>query len=96
MEDRVHEALTKGGVIDITTTGRRTGEPRRKEIIFHNVDGRLFISGTPRPRKRDWLRNLEAQPRFTFHLKGDLSADLPAPSRADQPRRLNVGRCWRR
>ena len=81
MEDRVREALAKGGVIDITTTGRRTGEPRRKEIIFHSVDGHLYISGTPRPRKRDWLRNLEAQPRFTFHLKGDLSADLPATAR---------------
>ena len=81
MEDRVREALAKGGVIDITTTGRRTGEPRRKEIIFHNVDGHLYISGTPRPKKRDWLRNLEAQPRFTFHLKGGLSADLPATAR---------------
>lgn len=81
MDDRVREALAKGGVIDITTTGRRTGEPRRKEIVFHNVDGRLYISGTPRPRKRDWLRNLEAQPRFTFHLKGDVSVDLPATAR---------------
>ncbi len=81
MVDAVREALTKGGVIDITTTGRRTGQARRKEIVFHSIDGHLYISGTPRPRKRDWLRNLEAQPRFMFHLKGDVSVDLPATAR---------------
>ena len=35
--------------IDITTTGRRTGEARRIEIAIHNIDGRLYISGMPSP-----------------------------------------------
>ncbi len=102
MDDRVREALARGGVIDITTTGRRTGEPRRKEIVFHNVDGHLYISGTPGTRKRDWLRNLEAQPRFTFHLKGDLTVDLPATARVvtDEAERravlAKVARNWNR
>ncbi len=102
MDDRVREALARGAVIDITTTGRRTGQPRRKEIVFHNVEGRLYISGTPGPRKRDWLRNLEAQPRFTVHLKGDLSVDLPATARVvteEAERRAvlaKVARNWNR
>jgi len=74
-------ALTQGGVIDITTTGRRTGQPRRIEIVFHAFDGRVYISGFPRPQKRSWLANLEAQPRFTFHLKGEVAADLAAVAR---------------
>src|SRR2546421_12595965 len=74
----VDAALERGHTIDITTTGRRSGEPRRIEIVFHNIDGRIYISGTPYPRKRRWLLNLEADPHFTFHLKGKTRADLPA------------------
>ena len=32
-------------------------------------------------RKRAWLRNLEANPNMTFHVKGSVSADLPATAR---------------
>jgi deazaflavin-dependent oxidoreductase (nitroreductase family) len=77
----VREALSKGGVIDITTTGRKSGKAHRIEIAFHNFDGRLYISGMPRERKRDWLANMERNPRFTFHLKRDVTADLPATAR---------------
>jgi deazaflavin-dependent oxidoreductase (nitroreductase family) len=80
-DDAIREALSRGHVIDITTVGRRSGEPRRLEIAFHNVGGRIYISGIPRPSKRSWLSNLEADPRFTFHLKGAVRADLPATAR---------------
>ena len=73
--------LARGGLIDITTTGRRSGQPRRIEIVFHNIDGRLIITGQPRNRKRAWILNLEADPRMTFHVKGPLTADLPATAR---------------
>jgi deazaflavin-dependent oxidoreductase (nitroreductase family) len=80
--DAIRRLLARGGLIDITTTGRRTGRPRRVEIVFHNVDGRIVISGLPRAdRKRDWLLNLEADPHMTIHLKGMLAADLPATAR---------------
>ena len=81
MDERVRRSLTHGHTIDITTTGRRTGESRRIEIVFHNFDGRLYITGMPRPRTRAWLHNLGADPHFTFHLKGPVSADLPATAR---------------
>ena len=68
MDDRVAEALKHGGVMDITTTGRRTGLPRRIELVFHNIDGRILISGRP-GFPRGWIANLKADPRFTFHLK---------------------------
>jgi len=79
--DAIQRFLGRGGLIDITTTGRRTGEPRRLEIVFHNIDGRLIITGQPRQQKRAWLLNLEADPRMTFHVKGPLTADLPATAR---------------
>lgn len=82
MDDRTSRALSRGHVIDITTTGRRSGKPRRVEIVFHNIGGRLYISGMPRSdRERAWLLNLASDPRMTFHLKGAVSADLPATAR---------------
>ncbi len=102
VDDAIRRALARGHTIDITTTGRRSGQPRRKEIVFHTIDGRLYISGIPRPSKRDWLRNLEADPRLTFHLKGDVQADLPATARVitDQAERRailpHIARAWRR
>ena len=101
-KDAIDSALEHGQTIDITTTGRRSGGPRRIEIVFHNIDGRIYISGIPRPHKRDWLLNLEAQPRFIFHLKGRLKADLPAIARViddEEERRQvlpHVARAWRR
>lgn len=77
LTEQVQQALTTDQVIDITTIGRKSGQPRRIEIWFHNLDGRLYITGTP-GRPRDWLANLLAQPAFTFHLKASTQADLPA------------------
>ena len=81
MDDSIERALRRGHTIDITTTGRRTGQPRRIELVFHNVDGRIIISGSPRPQTRGWIYNLEADPHLTFHLKRTVHADLPATAR---------------
>ena len=101
-QDEIDAALEHGQTIDITTTGRRSGRPRRLEIVFHNIDGRIYISGTPSRRRRSWLANLEANPRFTFHLKGRVKADLPATARIidDRAERRavlpHVARAWGR
>ena len=82
MDERIRHALSRGHTIDITTTGRRTGKPRRIEIVFHAIDGRIYISGQPRAdRTRAWIHNLAADPHLTFHLKGSVRADLPATAR---------------
>jgi hypothetical protein len=80
MTPDITAALETDRTIDITTIGRTTGEPRRLEIWFHNVDGRIFITGTP--GRRDWHANLLADPAFTFHLKESIQADLPAVARS--------------
>jgi deazaflavin-dependent oxidoreductase (nitroreductase family) len=103
MDDPIRTALSRGGTIDITTTGRATGRPRRIEIVFHRIDGRMWISGQPSPRRRSWLANLAADLRMTVHLKGPIAvADLPATARiVDDPaeRRMileRVARAWNR
>ena len=64
--------------VDITTTGRRSGFPRRIEIVFYRLEDGIYLTGIPAPKQRDWLANLAARPEFTFHLKHGVVADLPA------------------
>lgn len=103
MDDTIRRALDRGQLIDITTTGRRSGSPRRIEIVFHNIEGRIIISGMPRPGTRAWIHNLEADPRITLHLKGQgAEADIDATARIitdrDERRALltGVARNWNR
>jgi deazaflavin-dependent oxidoreductase (nitroreductase family) len=62
--------------IDITTTGARTGRPRRIEVWFYRADGEIYL--TTEPARRSWYANLLRHPRFTFHLKNGVRADLDA------------------
>jgi deazaflavin-dependent oxidoreductase (nitroreductase family) len=100
--DEVQRALSRSGPIEITTTGRRTGLPRRIPIVFHNIAGRLYISGMPSRRQRSWLANLAADPHMTVHLFRGVRADVPATARViddDAERRrvlADVARAWRR
>lgn len=85
MNDEIRNALNKDRTIDIITTGAKSGKPRKIEIWFTNVAGRIIICGTPDvegnkgPRvRRDWLANLKANPEFLFCLKESLNVELPA------------------
>ena len=62
--------------IDITTTGARTGRPRRIEVWFYRAYGEIYLTTTP--ARRSWYANLRRHPRFTFHLKNGPRADLAA------------------
>jgi deazaflavin-dependent oxidoreductase (nitroreductase family) len=100
--EEVLRALSRSGPIEITTTGRRTGLPRRIPIVFHNIGGRLYISGMPSRRRRSWLANLASDPQMTVHLFRGVRADVPAMARViedDAERRAvlaDVARAWRR
>jgi deazaflavin-dependent oxidoreductase (nitroreductase family) len=76
MDEKILGALQRDRTIDITTIGRKSGQPRRIEIWFYRADGRYFLSGSP--GRRAWVANLLVHPEFTFHLKGSVRADLPA------------------
>ena len=79
MDDAIRRALESERVIDITTHGRRSGQAHRIETWFHNLDGRVYLTGSP--GKRGWYANLLVDPRLVFHLKQSVQADLPARGR---------------
>jgi len=76
----VQDALARDRVVEITTRGRKSGQPHRTEIWFFRAQGRFYLTGSP-GRERHWLRNLAADPHFTFHLKESARAELPAYAR---------------
>jgi deazaflavin-dependent oxidoreductase (nitroreductase family) len=45
----------------LTTTGRRSGQPREIEIWFTHLEGRYYLIAEHRD-KANWVRNLRANP----------------------------------
>ena len=75
MEQQLAEGLKQDRTIDITTIGRTTGAKRRIEIWFFNIDGRIYITGSP--GTRGWYANMLANPKITFPLKCAVQRDIP-------------------
>jgi hypothetical protein len=76
MDDKIKQALSDDLTIDIITTGRKSGKPRRIEIWFHQVADKIYITGTP--GKRDWYANLLENRNLVFCLKESVVAEMPA------------------
>jgi deazaflavin-dependent oxidoreductase (nitroreductase family) len=72
-------AVRRNRTIDITTSGAKTGLPRRIEIWAWPDGDRLYLTGSP--GRRGWYANLRANPAFTLHLKRGIQADVPARGR---------------
>jgi hypothetical protein len=85
IKTKIRDALQNDRTIDIITIGAKSGLPRKIEIWFSNVNGRIIICGTPNAKgekgqysPRDWLANLRAHPDFTFCFKESTQIELPA------------------
>lgn len=59
-------------VLDLTTTGRRSGRPRTSHLISIPVGDDLALLGTNfgQPATPAWVLNLEADPRATVTFRG--------------------------
>ena len=61
------------GTLVLTTTGRRSGEPRRSAMIY-GVDGDRYVvigSQGGLPRHPNWYLNLTANPDVEVQVRGD-------------------------
>ena len=74
MDDAARQVLETDRLVDIITTGRKSGNPHRKEVRLRQLDGQLYLSNNP--GARDWAANLFANPEFTYHLKQSVQRDL--------------------
>ncbi|MET0812514.1 MAG: nitroreductase/quinone reductase family protein [Microbacterium sp.] len=87
------ESSARERTADITTIGARTGRRRRIEIWFYRVGSEIYLTSSP--ARRDWYANIVRTPRFTFHLKHGVRADLaaygtPITDRAERARILRA------
>ena len=51
----------------LTTTGRRTGQPREIEIWFTRHEGRYYLIAEHR-EKANWVQNIRANPRVDIRV----------------------------
>jgi deazaflavin-dependent oxidoreductase (nitroreductase family) len=58
-----------GGLIVLETTGRRSGRRSRVPLAAIRIDGHVLIS-TVRGARSEWVKNLSANPRVRYWLRG--------------------------
>ena len=76
MDDSIRQALENDKLVDITTTGRKSGKQHTVEVGLRQIDGQIYLSNNP--GTRDWAANLLANPEFMYHLKQSVQRALKA------------------
>ncbi|MCX4831231.1 nitroreductase family deazaflavin-dependent oxidoreductase [Streptomyces sp. NBC_01016] len=78
-------------ILLLTTTGRRTGEPRTKALIFgRDGDDYLIVASTGgAPKHPSWYLNLLARPEAEIQVKGE-HIPVVARSAADGAERTHL------
>lgn len=71
-------------VLLLTTTGRKSGQPRVTPLQFEDVNG-VVHAGSARGQQADWFRNILADPRVVIqiedHCFGALAEPVTDPAR---------------
>jgi deazaflavin-dependent oxidoreductase (nitroreductase family) len=75
-------------VLDLTTTGRKSGRPRTSHLIATPYDGTLALLGTNfgQPSTPAWVLNLEADPQARVSYRGisrEVRARVATPAEAE-------------
>ena len=71
----------------LTSTGRKSGQPRINPLAYFDVDGRIIIVGSKAgsDTNPDWVHNLRADPRARIEIGTDAydvtGHELPAQDR---------------
>ncbi|WP_307814355.1 nitroreductase family deazaflavin-dependent oxidoreductase [Nocardioides baculatus] len=76
-------------VLDVTTTGRKSGQRRTSHLIATPYAGTLALLGTNfgQPSTPAWVLNLEADPRATVTYRGtvrEVTARAATPAETDE------------
>ena len=82
------EVLAGLPVLDLTTTGRKSGSPRASHLISIPVGDDLAVIGSNfgQPNTPAWVLNLEAQPRATVAYKQRTVSVAARPATEDEAR----------
>lgn len=92
-EGRIGGRWGKAPILLLTTTGRRTGEPRTTPVLYLD-DGDAFVvvaTNDGAPRNPAWYRNLQANPQAEVQIRSDR-----IPVRAEDVVPAERNRLWPR
>jgi deazaflavin-dependent oxidoreductase (nitroreductase family) len=69
-----HDWREGSTVLLLTTTGRKTGEPRTTPLIYARDDDRYVVVASKggAPEHPGWYRNLEKNPEVELQVRGDV------------------------
>lgn len=77
LDPSLYDAATREKEVELTTFGRKTGQPSRRSMWITALDGKLYVrSGLG--LTRDWPKNLLANERAILHIAG---RDVPVRAR---------------
>lgn len=65
-------------VLVLTTTGRKSGQPRDTPLQYEDVDGTIYV-GSARGTEADWFRNIVADPHVSVQTKDGQFTALAEP-----------------
>lgn len=77
MNEKISWAVEHDWLVDITTTGRKSGKKHTVEVLLRQIDGQVYLSNQP-GAKRDWAANLLVNPEFIYHLKQSIKVAIKA------------------
>lgn len=83
------EGMHRERLVLLTTTGRRSGEPRTTPLMFHRDGDRVLViaSNIGAPTHPDWYLNLVAQPQVTVEIGDESYRGVATPTEgADRDR----------
>jgi deazaflavin-dependent oxidoreductase (nitroreductase family) len=83
------EGMHRDRLVLLTTTGRRSGEPRTTPMMFHRDGDRVLViaSNIGAPQHPDWYLNLVADPHVTVEIGDETYPAIATPTEgADRER----------
>jgi deazaflavin-dependent oxidoreductase (nitroreductase family) len=83
------EGMHRDRLVLLTTTGRRSGEPRTTPMMFHRDGDRVLViaSNIGAPQHPDWFLNLVADPHVTVEIGDETYPAVATPTEgADRER----------
>jgi deazaflavin-dependent oxidoreductase (nitroreductase family) len=78
------------GFAILTTTGRKTGKPRRQSVRAIREGDRIVVVAMMGERAQ-WLKNVRANPKVTVRLRGETIAGLTHAVRDEAERKWAAG-----
>jgi len=84
------EGMQRDKLVLLTTTGRRSGEPRTSPMMFHRDGDRVLViaSNVGAAAHPEWYRNLVADPHVTVEIGNETYPALATPTEGPDRERV--------